>query len=218
MKKQEEGQAAIFLVIGILIVLIALIIYFLPSKTDTKEQPSDPLTIFITSCLHQAGTDAIRHVAATGGTAQQQEPTQVPPIQDIEKAIAKQTERLLPKCYDEFRALSQQGIQTQAEQQQVTALISQGTVYLTLRQTMTLIQNEQKKKLDHFVAEISTPLKESIDAARALQQHHEEGTDITPIIQNNINATFLTTDKTYAIIEFPINGIPDPGRWWVQVQ
>ena len=200
-----------------MIIILALIYLFLPSRLASQEQQSDPLTQFVTSCLHQAGTDAIKHVAATGGTAQQNEPAQVPTIQEIEKAVAKQTERLLPRCYDGFKALSQQGIQMQAEPPAITALISQDSVYLTLKQTIAMTQNGKTMTSGHFVTEITASLKESIDAARSLQQHKEE-IDITSLIQNNINATFLTTDKSYAIIEFPINGVPEPGRWWVQTQ
>lgn len=203
----SKAQASIPLILAIVLIL-ALIFLILPeNRSRTSQLQDNPASMFITSCLHQAGVDAIRHVAANGASSDTRE---------AEIAISRQTEQLLPRCYDNFAALNSQGIEVRSEQPLAMTTITDNSVAITLQQKTTATLHGRTRKIENFATELSVPLKDTLTAARILQQEHEEGSDITWLIKNNINATFLTdSGKRSAIIEFPINGRPEPGRWWV---
>ncbi len=115
--REKRGQVTIFIIIAIIIVASMILFFTFRDKLGIfKSQISDPVYLFIESCIEDTGKDAIYFVSRNGGyffspTLSTSEglayyyyngKTYMPTKDDVEEEISSYIEETLSYCIEEF--------------------------------------------------------------------------------------------------------------------
>jgi len=195
-----KAQATLPLILAIVIILIIILTFSSSIKSATSRDTSHPVFGFVSDCLQESGSKSINAVGQSGGYSAQTPlsglPSPLLPQVEIERSLGIQTVRFLPDCYAGFKDLQSQGWFVEDGPAKVTVSILPGKVLFELDQKILVKSDAGVVIRSDFSAEVDTPLDEVLSAARKLQEPHFEGNDITPLIQGNLNATFLVAPSS----------------------
>ena len=229
---EKRGQVTIFIIIALVIVVSAVVIFVFRDKIGIFTTNSDPVYLFVTSCIQETGEDAIYFIAQNGGylfppTLSNSEgipyyfynnKDYTPTKDRISQEISYYLKNAIPSCTNKFANFSNVNI-TEGEIK-VKTTIEDKKITLDVTYPLLIKQGESTKKLLNFngvnipvrVGTIYNSIKNMTQAQIGKSGiclnciskiMNEEGLTID-IDNTNESIVFIITDEYSKIKEVPI--------------
>ena len=218
----KKGQIAVFIVIGIVILIFAsLIIYFTTTgEEDQSEQAPSSLDTssvqsYVDSCLESTLRDAILYTSMQGGYDTAPEDSYdisyfsvpyyhtvdsgdiSPAKEKIESEISAYIETGLEQCAGNFSAFTNQGYTISGGEIQAAAAINDMNVIAEVKYPLGIQSGESSATLEDFNAQVDLPIGRMYEISRQYINKQEENPNfvrVTPLLDicANNNLTFET--------------------------
>lgn len=199
----KRGQLAIFVILGIVILIGAILIFSLDyikekAGIGIKDAFAAPIQQYVETCLKSAAESAILENSRHGGyfylpdlstaeltenvpffyDAEEDDHVLFPDMQIFADEIANYVDAVMFVCLNDFKPFKEQGFEITFEEPSTDAMLDMSdTQKLTLTTNMhvTIKKAEQTRELTHFAADVQAEqFYQDIMAAKAVVESVEE--------------------------------------------
>lgn len=184
---QKKGQIAIFIVVGLLILLLLGIFFYMETSTAAQKiavnvqdvQESHklqiPLQVYVENCLRETGKEALLSIGKRGGYFNippesdqiMQLPfylfeatSHVPTMERILKELSAYLDANLNKCLNDFKPFKEQGYDVQYGRGKLVALLGKNELHFIAELPVTIKKGTEEISLNSFLAVIPSRLDE----------------------------------------------------------
>ncbi|MBD3252903.1 hypothetical protein GF386_04180 [Candidatus Pacearchaeota archaeon] len=201
MKRGIKGQTTVFIVIGIAVVIIALLLFYLNFGNKIEkdyEFDIQPVSSFIDSCLESSLKAGVNYVGFQGGYYNKpviskyynhynipyywyDNENSVPEIKTIEDEISKYIENYFSICIDDFKNFENSKYEIEQEEISVETTINNDDVEIDVDYPVVIKFQEKSVNINEFSSDTTSNLKKAYDASRLIIEEQEKTPDEMPL-------------------------------------
>ena len=198
---QKRGQVAIFVVVGILILILFGMFVYMETSAGTEKlaanvqeaqqsnQLESPVQVYVETCLERTGEEALLSVGKHGGyldlPAESDQVMQlpyylfenasyVPPLDTVLKELAAYVNLNLHSCLNNFESFKEQGYDVRAGRGEMTTMIGKNELHFIAEFPVIIKAGNEEIQLNSFSAAVSTRLDEMLSLVNGFITQQEE--------------------------------------------
>ena len=199
---KKRGQTTVFIVIGVVIVLIALLVVYLDSKKIIGKRGDDfntnPVSTFIESCLETNLKAGVNYVGLQGGYYNEpviskyysyynipyywyNNQSHVPEISVIEQEISEYVKNYLPSCINDFKIFGDSKYEIEQGEISAKTTINELGVQISIDYPIVIKSEGKSVSIDRFSSSVSGDLKKAYDASRLIIEEQKKTPNEMPL-------------------------------------
>lgn len=194
----KRGQLTIFIIMGIVIVAFSIFFFVRPEVGFLNFPESNPIQLFIQSCIDQIGQDAVYFIGLQGGYYNVPNPKEnysyieipvylnvneqnIPLEENIQKEILKYIQDKLPICLGNFSSFREQGFDVIAREISGKIVFSQKDVVIDLDYPIFVRSESSSIELRDFSSKVDVNFNEKYEFVNQIFEEQRNDLDSIPL-------------------------------------
>ena len=168
----KQGQVTVFIILGIVLILIFLIIYYIAARVEVSVKPTKtelmPVRNYVQACLDTSSKEAIRTIGFKGGYSNPAKTIKynsviftlydsIPKQSEIEESIAKEVLNKFNSCFNE-EIIENIGFDIKIGEKESLVNIYNQSVFVKLNMPISLEKTDYKTELSEFSSTVNINL------------------------------------------------------------